>query len=352
MTSGSPSVGDSDVPSLPASLPPVPADNNAGAFKQVDRATIEDYLLHLRTQRKLSPLTVDSYRRDLAQLCILMNSGGADMRLGALNHFHIRKFAAQLHAKGLDGRSIARTLSAWRGFYRRLAEMGQVASNPVEGVRAPKRGKPLPKALSVDDAVRLVAIPSATAADAQTPSALCNRAMFELLYSSGLRVSELAGLDLRYTVQDKYASAGWLDLDAAEVQVTGKGGKQRSVPVGAPAVDALNAWLAARPALAVKARGDACAALFLTERGTRMSPRLVQLRIKTHARSLAIPADVHPHMLRHSFASHLLQSSGDLRAVQELLGHASISATQVYTSLDFQRLAQVYDAAHPRAKKK
>lgn len=344
--------GGIDVPPLPASPAPVPADDDAGMASQTDMAAVEHYLGHLRTQRKLSPLTVDSYRRDLAQLGILMASAGAGTRLAALNHFHIRKFAAQLHANGLDGRSIARMLSAWRGFFRRLAELGQVASNPVDGVRAPKRGKPLPKALSVDDAVRLVALPAAIAADAQTPSAACNRAMFELLYSSGLRVSELAGLDLRYTVQDGQASAGWLDLDAAEVQVTGKGGKRRSVPVGAPAVDALNAWLAVRPALAAKARGDACAALFLTERGTRMSPRLVQLRIKAHARAHAIPADVHPHMLRHSFASHLLQSSGDLRAVQELLGHASITATQVYTSLDFQRLAQVYDAAHPRAKKK
>lgn len=348
----SPKSGGSKGPDLPASVPGLRTDEDAGSASLADMAAVEDHLFHLRTRRKLSPLTVDSYRRDLTQLCMLMNSGDSGMRLASLNHFHIRRYAAQLHAKGLDGRSIARMLSAWRGFYRCLAELGQVASNPVEGVRAPKRGKPLPKALSVDDAVRLVALPSATAADAQAPSALCNRAMFELLYSSGLRVSELAGLDLRYTAHDGYQSAGWLDLDAAEVQVTGKGGKRRSVPVGAPAIDALNAWLAVRATLAAKARGDACAALFLTERGTRMSPRLIQLRIKAHAQALAIPADVHPHMLRHSFASHLLQSSGDLRAVQELLGHASITATQVYTSLDFQRLAQVYDAAHPRAKKK
>lgn len=348
----SPPAGDSKSPDFPAPLPDMHADEDAGPASRADMAAVEDYLFHLRTRRKLSPLTVDSYRRDLTQLRMLMDSGSPGTRLAALNHFHIRRFAAQLHAKGLDGRSIARMLSAWRGFYRRLAELGQVAANPVEGVRAPKRGKPLPKALSVDDAVRLVALPSAAAADVQAPSAVCNRAMFELLYSSGLRVSELAGLDLRYTARDGYQSAGWLDLDAAEVQVTGKGGKRRSVPVGAPAIDALNAWLAVRAALAAKTQGDDGAALFLTERGTRMSPRLIQLRIKAHAQALSIPADVHPHMLRHSFASHLLQSSGDLRAVQELLGHASITATQIYTSLDFQRLAQVYDAAHPRAKKK
>lgn len=334
-----------------SALPGAQGDQPRIAGSQADTATVEAYLLHLRTQRKLASLTVDSYRRDLMQLCLLMAEVGSTMRLAGLNHFHIRRFAAQLHAKGLDGRSIARMLSAWRGFYRRLAELGRVTSNPVEGVRAPKRGKPLPKALSVDDAVRLVAMPS-SGEDMHSPGACCNRAMFELLYSSGLRVSELAALDIRYTAENGHQSAGWIDMEAAEVQVTGKGGKRRSVPVGTPAIDALASWLAVRPALEAKARGDDRMALFLTERGTRMSPRVLQRRIKAHAQALDIPADVHPHMMRHSFASHVLQSSGDLRAVQELLGHASITATQVYTSLDFQRLAQVYDAAHPRAKKK
>jgi integrase/recombinase XerC len=172
--------------------------------------------------------------------------------------------------------------------------------------------------------------------------------MFELLYSSGLRVSELTSLDLRYVKEERYESAGWVDFEAQEVTVTGKGNKQRRVPVGGPALQALRDWLAVRPTL-VKLEQHA---LFLSERGTRMSPRVVQARLKAHAQALGIPTNVHPHVLRHSFASHVLQSSGDLRAVQEMLGHASIAATQIYTALDFQRLAQVYDAAHPRARKK
>ena len=250
-------------------------------------------------------------------------------------------------ARDLHARSIARKLSAWRSFYSWLAEHGLVAANPVTGVKPPKRGKPLPKALSADDAVRLV---SATAAggDGNASARGCDRAMFELLYSSGLRVSELCGLDLQYHAANGYVSAGWIDFEAGEVMVTGKGNKMRSVPVGQPALAALRDWLPLRLGL-LKADPHP---LFLSSRGTRISPRMVQLRIKAHAQALGIPADVHPHVMRHSFASHLLQSSGDLRAVQELLGHASISATQVYTALDFQRLAQVYDAAHPRARKK
>ncbi len=169
-----------------------------------------------------------------------------------------------------------------------------------------------------------------------------------MLYSSGLRVSELVGLDLKYAQENRYVSAGWIDFDAHEVMVTGKGNKMRSVPIGQAAMNALKSWLAVRDTL-VKLDPHP---LFLSERGTRVSARVVQLRLKAHAQAVGLPMDVHPHVLRHSFASHVLQSSGDLRAVQEMLGHASISATQIYTSLDFQRLAQVYDAAHPRAKKK
>jgi integrase/recombinase XerC len=190
--------------------------------------------------------------------------------------------------------------------------------------------------------------------DPQSPEQLCNRAMFELLYSSGLRVSELVSLDAAYVQEDGYASSGWIDYAGGEVTVTGKGSKKRVVPVGAAALEALRAWLAVRPQ---RLRADADTfserhALFLSARGKRMTPGMVQVRIKAHALALGIPTDVHPHVLRHSFASHVLQSSGDLRAVQEMLGHASISSTQVYTSLDFQRLAQVYDAAHPRARKR
>jgi len=305
---------------------------------------IDAYLDSLLGQRHLSPLTVDGYRRDLCELAALAQEAGVAPL--AVTQFHVRRFAAQLHARGLNPRSIARRLSAWRGFFRWLAAQGLIAANPADGVKAPRRDKPLPKALSADDAVRLVSAERPGGADSAMQR--CNRAMFELLYSSGLRVSELAGLDVRYAKEPQYVSAGWLDLDAQEVTVTGKGGKLRSVPVGRHAVAALRDWLAVRGSL-LKADPHP---LFLTERGTRMSPRVAQLRLKAHARAVGLPVDVHPHVLRHSFASHVLQSSGDLRAVQEMLGHASISATQVYTSLDFQRLSQVYDAAHPRARKK
>jgi integrase/recombinase XerC len=295
----------------------------------------------------LSPLTTGSYRRDLLELIAFATATDGNASLAAVTHFQIRKFAAQLHAKGLNARSIARKLSAWRGFFNWLSEQNAVTSNPVDGIKAPKRSQPLPKALAADDAVRLV---SETGPGKTADSTLqqCNHAMFELLYSSGLRVSELAGLDVRYVQENRYVSAGWIDFDAHEVMVTGKGGKMRSVPVGQPAMNALTSWLAVRPKL-VKLDPHP---LFLSERGTRISARVTQLRVKAHAQSIGLPMDVHPHVLRHSFASHVLQSSGDLRAVQEMLGHASISATQIYTALDFQRLAQVYDAAHPRAKTK
>jgi integrase/recombinase XerC len=303
---------------------------------------VQRYLAELATQRQLSPHTVAAYRRDLSELASL--AGHADW--ARLTHADIRRCAARMHAAGQDPRSIARKLSGWRGFFNWLATRASLPANPVQGVRAPRRARSLPKALPVDDAVHLVA---AGASAHPEPFELCNRAMFELLYSSGLRVSELAGLDLAFTAAapGRPASLGWLDLDAGEVLVTGKGNKQRRVPVGGPALEALAAWLAVRPA----AR-DGSAALFLSARATRVSPRVVQQRLQRHAQRVGTPVHVHPHVLRHSFASHLLQSSGDLRAVQELLGHASITSTQVYTSLDFQHLAAVYDRAHPRAKTK
>ncbi|WP_306391255.1 tyrosine recombinase XerC [Telluria beijingensis] len=300
------------------------------------------YLGELTAQRQLSPHTVAAYRRDLAELAAL--AGHDDWT--RLTHFDIRRCAAKLHAGGQSARTIARKLSGWRGFYGWLSNHTPLAANPVDGVQAPKRPRSLPKALAVDDAVQLMESNTRGHAD---PFELCNRAMFELLYSSGLRVSELAGLDLAW--QDaragQPASLGWLDLQAGEVVVTGKGNKMRRVPVGGPARDALSAWMAVRPA----AR-DGSAALFLSARATRISPRVVQQRLKQHALRAGTPVNVHPHVLRHSFASHLLQSSGDLRAVQELLGHASITSTQIYTALDFQHLSKVYDAAHPRAKAK
>jgi integrase/recombinase XerC len=300
------------------------------------------YLSELATQRKLSAHTIAAYGRDLAELARL--AGHTDWP--ALTHFDIRRFAAKLHADGQSPTSIARKLSGWRGFFEWLSHQTALAANPVDGVRAPRRAKRLPKALAVDDAVKLM---DSHVHGHPEPAELCDRAMFELLYSSGLRVSELAGLDVRYAAaQDaQAASLGWLELEAQEVVVTGKGNKMRRVPVGAPACAALQAWLAVRP----PAR-DGSQALFLSMRGTRISPRVVQARLKAHAIKAGMPVHVHPHVLRHSFASHLLQSSGDLRAVQELLGHASITSTQIYTALDFQHLAAVYDRAHPRAKVK
>ena len=298
------------------------------------------YLGELATQRQLSAHTIAAYRRDLAELATL--AGHDDWPL--LTHADMRRFAARLHAGGQEARTIARKLSGWRGFYQWLSRQIALPANPVEGVRAPRRPKTLPKALAVDAAVQLL---EANRHGHPEPAELCNRAMFELLYSSGLRVSELAGLDLAYTTGAGATSLGWLDLAAGEVVVTGKGNKMRRVPVGGPARTALAAWLAVRPPAA-----DGGAALFLSNRGARISPRVVQQRLKTHAIQAGSPVHVHPHVLRHSFASHLLQSSGDLRAVQELLGHASITSTQVYTALDFQHLAAVYDRAHPRAKAK
>jgi integrase/recombinase XerC len=300
------------------------------------------YLAFLTTQRKLSSHTTAAYGRDLRELALLCE--GKPWQ--DITHAEVRRLTSKLHAGGLEPRSIARKLSSWRGFFDWLSQQTALAANPVDGIHAPKRAKSLPKALSVDDAVKLVASDARPLGPPQ-PSDLCNRAMFELLYSSGLRVAELASLDRQYTPASPHgaASLGWLDLAGREVVVTGKGGKMRKVPVGTAALAALDAWLAVRPA-----PSDGSAALFLSTRGTRMSPRVLQLRLKAHGLAVGIPVNVHPHVLRHSFASHVLQSSGDLRAVQEMLGHSSIASTQVYTALDFQHLALVYDKAHPRAK--
>ncbi|QUN28489.1 tyrosine recombinase XerC [Cupriavidus sp. KK10] len=304
------------------------------------------YLDWLRGSRKLAEHTLTSYSRDMRVLQGHAARYAPGVALLALQTHHIRNFAARLHGAGLVGTSIARTLSAWRGFFQWAARHGHgVTVNPVDGVRAPRSGHALPKALSVEHAVALVAHPAGT--DAQ---ALRDHAVYELFYSSGLRLSELVQLDLRYADADGYRSSGWLDLAGAEVTVTGKGSRQRSVPVGSKAVEALRAWLAVRDTLLRPgALPEDAHALFLGPRGRRLSMRTVQLRLKQQALRAGVPADVHPHMLRHSFATHVLQSSGDLRAVQEMLGHASISTTQVYTALDFQHLAKVYDKAHPRA---
>ncbi|MCA1937640.1 tyrosine recombinase XerC [uncultured Azonexus sp.] len=288
------------------------------------------YLDELAEQRRLSPHTVANYRRDLAQLL----TAAEGQPLDRLLVHHIRRFVASLHAKGLSGRSLARLLSAWRGFFAWLGERGLVKVNPCDGMRAPKSPRRLPKALSVDEAARLLE----PADDGDSRLEARDAAMFELLYSSGLRLAELVGLD-------RDALDGI--LHEGEVRVLGKRSKPRLIPVGAQARRALVAWAAVRDELAAADEP----ALFVNRRGRRISPRSVELRLAQRALRLGLPQHVHPHMLRHSFASHVLQSSGDLRAVQEMLGHASIASTQVYTHLDFQHLASVYDKAHPRAKR-
>lgn len=290
----------------------------------------EAFFRHLHGERRLSPLTLGSYRRDLESLAAFCTAQAIET-WPSLDVAGARRFAAQLHRQGLNGRSIARTLSGIRSFYRYLLREGVSTHNPFNGISAPKAGKRLPKALSVEQATKLVEIP------ANDPLAIRDRAMLELLYSSGLRLAELVSLN----VSD-------VDLRDGSVIVTGKGAKTGIVPMGSRARLALQSWLRER-AHFIKP-GET--ALFVIRGGTRIGPRAVQQRFSYWARKQGLEVGVHPHMLRHSFASHLLESSGDLRAVQELLGHADLSTTQVYTHLDFQHLAKVYDAAHPRARKR
>ena len=290
-------------------------------------SALERYLSSLRTGRRLAPNTLSAYARDGRLLIGL----AGERALDELDSHDIRRFVAQLHSKGQSPRSLARILSSWRGLFAWLQRGREVASNPCTGVRPPKAARRLPEVLSPDEAVRLVSVEDAS------DLGLRDRALFELAYSCGLRVSELTGLDLDA-----------IDAATGEVRVTGKGSKTRIVPVGTHALAAIEAWLPMRAALARPGEKS----LFVGRAGHRLAPREVQRRIKRWAAAAGLDVDVHPHMLRHSFASHVLQSSGDLRAVQEMLGHASIASTQVYTHLDFQHLAKVYDAAHPRARKK
>ncbi|PIQ13368.1 MAG: tyrosine recombinase XerC, partial [Hydrogenophilales bacterium CG18_big_fil_WC_8_21_14_2_50_58_12] len=278
---------------------------------------LQGFLGHLASERRLSPLTCSNYGRDVTELLKL----AGEIPLDQLQVHQVRRFVAQLHGRGLGGKTLARMLSAWRGFYAWLARDHGFTSNPCVGVRAPKSVKALPQALSPDEAARLMEIP--TDGD---PLALRDKAMFDLFYSSGLRLSELVNLPLSQ-----------IDLADGMVRVTGKGGKTREVPVGRFAVEAVRNWLPERKKI-VQTEEQA---LFVGRNGTRLTPRAVQYRIKQWGLKLGVSANVHPHVLRHSFASHVLQSSGDLRAVQEMLGHANISTTQVYTHLDFQHLAKV-----------
>ena len=299
------------------------------------------HLVHLQVERRLAQRTRAIYGDAFRTLRRCADEAKIELR--RVEPPHVRRWAGQLHRQGLAPRSIALVLSAWRGLYRWLGRDGLVAANPVDGVRAPKAGRPLPKALSVDHAVALA---DAQPDDDTTSPVLAARdhCIVELLYGCGLRVGELVGLDVGASA----AAAGWVDAPDATVHVTGKGGKRRSVPVGPPALQALATWLAQRTTLAAPNEP----ALLVSRRGTRLTASQVRSRLARRALVAGLPTHVHPHMLRHSFASHLLQSSGDLRAVQELLGHANITTTQVYTQLDFGHLSKVYDAAHPRAKKR
>jgi integrase/recombinase XerC len=290
--------------------------------------TVDAFLAELTHQRRASPHTIAAYRRDLAKLAAL----AAEVDLAEMQSHQLRRFTMQLHGQGLGATSLARTLSAWRTYYRWLARRGAITRNPCDNLRPPKRPKPLPKVLSIDQTQALLE----GSADALLE--LRDKAMFELFYSSGLRLSELAGLNV----------GEGLDLAEGTVTVTGKRNKTRTVPVGCKAIEAISAWSARRGEIA--SIGES--ALFVGRRGNRLNPRTIERRLAAWTERLGLGVHVHPHMLRHSFASHLLQSSGDLRAVQEMLGHANIATTQIYTHLDFQHLAKVYDAAHPRARKK
>ncbi|MCB8747056.1 tyrosine recombinase XerC [Rhodoferax sp. U2-2l] len=315
---------------------------------------VQRYLDHVRFEKRLAERTVALYTLDLDKLA--HNAALAGVALQQVQSSHIRRWVAQMHSGGRSGRGIALILSGWRGFYTWLGREGLVTSNPVLDVRAPKASKPLPKALAVAQAVQFAnfederANPWLEARDA---------ALVELLYGGGLRLAEVTGLDVAASA----SARGWLDLQAGEAHVLGKGNKRRIVPVGTQAVLAVQRWLVVRgqglPTV-TNPSGHSVAgpvvapqpALFIGRNGTRLSAQSVWKRLRARSLQAGLAAPVHPHMLRHSFASHVLQSSSDLRGVQELLGHANIRTTQIYTRLDFGHLTQAYDAAHPRARLK
>ncbi|WP_047551705.1 tyrosine recombinase XerC [Methylotenera sp. G11] len=290
---------------------------------------LDDYIQHLTFERGLSALTCKNYTRDVELFASLIE----DADLNSVNTQQVRRMIAILHSRGLSSASIARALSAWRGFYDYLIQHQGFTQNPVNGLRAPKAAKTLPQALSVEQAVKLVDIQGDGILDVR------DHAILELFYSSGLRLAELVNLDI-----------GMLDFSEGTVTVTGKGNKTRIVPLGSHAASALQTWLQQRAGINTDDKDQN--AVFVTRQGRRITARAVQYRVKSWAIKQGINTDMHPHLLRHSFATHVLQSSQDLRAVQEMLGHANISTTQVYTHLDFHHLAKIYDAAHPRAKKK
>ena len=292
---------------------------------------VDRFLDHLRQERQLSPATVTAYQRDLKRLLEFAREQGLG-HWQELNSHRVRAFVASRHRQGLSGRSLARELSAIRTLFGYLQREGVAPGDPAAGIQAPRSGQRLPRSLDVDAMQQLL---DGDGSDGDDPLTLRDRALFELMYSSGLRLAEATGLPL---------SA--VDRQQGQLRVTGKGAKTRVLPVGRAALKALASWLAVRGQLA---REDE-PALFVGRHGRELTPRSVQQRLRQRAARLGLPR-VHPHMLRHAFASHMLESSGDLRAIQELLGHADISTTQVYTHLDFQHLAEVYDRAHPRARR-
>lgn len=309
-----------------SSEPVIPGSSAEEPFAE-ERAAFDTYL---RSEKHLSPRTQQSYARDLVKFCAYCQSNNIT-RFDQITTQSVRQNLAQLHRTGLSGKSLRRWLSSVRAFFRFAIRRGWLKHNPAEGLQAPKIEKKLPKLLDADQANQFVEVSGDAFLDRR------DRALVELIYSSGLRLAEVASLN----VQD-------VDLSDAMVMVTGKGNRTRTLPVGRQAVAALRQWLPER-ALAV---ADDQPALFITARGDRLSHRAIQLRMQKLSQRQGMDGPVHPHMLRHSFASHMLESSGDLRLVQELLGHANISTTQIYTHLDFQHLAKVYDSAHPRAQRK
>ena len=296
------------------------------------KPTIDEFCEYLLVQKRYSAHTISSYRRDLTEVANSLQLIGVD-DWSAANPFNMRTVIARQHGDGLSGRSLARRLSAVRSLFRFFIKQGRIDVNPVAEVPAPKDQRGLPETLQIEDIQRLFVL------EGDDVLLLRDRAIFELIYSSGLRLAEVVQLNLDS-----------IDMQIGQVRVTGKGSKTRVLPVGSHALNAVKAWLARRGELMRGNTEDV--ALFISRRGSRLSARSVQQRLKVLARRTGIPNNVYPHLLRHSFASHMLESSGDLRAVQELLGHSDISTTQVYTHLDFQHLARVYERAHPRANRK
>ncbi len=326
---------------MPADLPTSAPD------AQTLPEAVRQWLAHLERNRRYSQHTLAAYQRDLVQLIRLAEGKSLEQLVNG----NIRHYLARLHGQGHGPRSLARMLAAWRGFYKWWAPQSGMSANPAADVRAPKASRALPKALSVDLTKALLDAPAMLAQ--HDPVSLRDRAIFELFYSSGLRLSELVSLDIEYTQNKTHTSASWITLADHEVHVLGKGGKRRSVPIGAQAITAIKLWLSVRLQLITAHTTDSDqVALFIGTRGRRISPRVIQLQLNKLSTLAGMPTSVHPHVLRHSFASHVLQSAQDLRAVQEMLGHANISTTQLYTKLDFQHLAKAYDSAHPRAGRK